>query len=176
MLHSAGVTEIETEIAWHRIAVDEFIAAARAVDPARWNTPRAEGAWSPGQVAEHLAIFYQYSRQIATGVAPSPIPGVLRPIVQPFARAMIVTSTLKAGRFTRKGRAPRIFQPPATAAASAEVLARIDAGVRGLEADLRSGHPEARHVIAHPIFGALRTTDWLRLQAIHARHHRSQLT
>jgi hypothetical protein len=112
---------------------------------------------------------------VATGTALSPIPRLVRPLVQRLARAMIVDGTLKAGRFTRKGRAPGIFQPPATAAPPADVLARIDAAVRGLASDIRSGHPEARHTVAHPIFGRLRTTDWLRLQAIHVRHHRSQL-
>ena len=176
MLHSAAVTELETHIADHRKAIDEFIAAARAVEASRWNTPRAEGAWSPGQVAEHLALIYQYNRQVATGTAPSPIPWLLRPVVQRLARGIVVDGTLKAGRFTRKGRAPRVFQPPATAASSADVLARIDAGVRGFEADIRSRHPEARRTVAHPIFGEIATSDWVRLQAIHVRHHLSQLT
>ena len=169
------MTEIETQIADNRAAVDEFIATARAIDASTWTAPRAEGAWSPAQIAEHLAIVYEYNRTIATGTASSPIPRLIRPLVQRLARGFIVDSTLKAGRFTRKGRAPEIFRPSATPLAPGAVLARLDAAVRGFEGDLRSRHPESRRTIAHPIFGTIPTADWIRLQAIHARHHRAQL-
>jgi hypothetical protein len=166
------MTEIETAIADNRLAVEEFVAAARAIDAATWSAPRAEDKWSPAQVAEHLAIVYEYNRKVVTGTAGKGAPGFL----QPLARWFIVTRTLKAGRFTRKGRAPGIFQPSAAPAAAPEVLARLTKAVTGFESDIRSGHPEARHTVAHPFFGTLQTTDYLRLQAIHARHHRSQLT
>ena len=71
---------------------------------------------------------------------------------------------------------PGIFQPTATPAAATPLLTRLASAVAGFEADIRSGHPEGRHTVAHPFFGRLPTVDYLRLQAIHARHHRSQLT
>ena len=49
------MTEIETSIAENRKAIEEFIRAARAVAPERWQAPRAERAWSPAQIVEHLA-------------------------------------------------------------------------------------------------------------------------
>jgi Protein of unknown function (DUF1569) len=166
------MTELETAIAANRIAVDEFISKARAIDPSAWTTPRGEGRWSPAQIAEHLAIVYEYNRKVVTGTAGKGAPGFL----QPFARWFIVDRTLKAGRFTRKGRAPAIFQPSATPGPAADVLARLTKAVSGFESDIRSGHPEGRHLVRHPFFGPLPTIDYLRLQAIHARHHRSQLT
>jgi hypothetical protein len=166
------MTEIETAIADNRAAVEEFVAAARAVDAASWNTPRAEGKWSPAQVAEHLAIVYEYNRKVVLGTAGKGAPRFL----QPLARWFIVTKTLKAGAFTRKGRAPGIFQPTATPAAAAPLLTRLTTALAGFENDIRSGHPEGRHTVAHPFFGRLPTVDYLTLQAIHARHHRSQLT
>ena len=169
------MTDLETQIADNRAAVDEFMAAARAIDTATWATPRAEGAWTPAQIAEHLAIVYEYNRTVVTGTAPSPIPRLVRPLIQRFARSMIVDNTLKAGRFTRKGRAPGMFQPSTAPPPCGEILARLDAAVRGLESDLRSHHPEVSHTIAHPIFGTLPTANWIRLQAIHARHHRAHL-
>lgn len=169
------MTDLETQLADNRAAVEAFVAAARAVDASRWQAAAAEGKWSPAQIAEHLAIVYEYNRTIALGTASSPIPWLLRPLVQPLARRIIVTNTLQAGRFTRKGRAPGIFQPSATPPAPDAVLARLDAAVRGFEGDLRSRHPEARRTIAHPIFGTIPTADWIHLQAIHARHHRAQL-
>ncbi len=167
------MTELETVIADHRAAVEQFIARARGIDAARWATSRGEGRWSPAQVVEHLAIFYEYNRKVVRGDASGGAPRFLRPL----ARWFVVERTLKAGRFTRKGRAPGMLQPVArTPLPATELLARLSAAVAGMEADMRSGHPEARHTIDHPFFGRLDTKDWLRLQAIHARHHRSQLT
>jgi DinB superfamily len=167
-----AMTEIETAIADNRAAVDEFVAAANGIDPAKWKTPLGEGKWSPAQIAEHLAIIYEYNRKVVTGTAGKGAPKFL----QPLARWFIVTRTLKAGAFTRKGRAPKIFQPTSTPEAAAPLLMRLTNAVRGFENDIRSGHPEGRHTVAHPFFGTLPTVDYLRLQAIHARHHRSQLT
>lgn len=166
------MTELETAIADNRAAVEEFIERARRIDAAVWPVPRGEGKWSPAQIAEHLAIVYEYNRKVVTGDAGGGAPRFL----QPLARWFIVTRTLKAGRFTRAGRAPGIFQPSATPNAAPEVIARLTKALSGFESDLRSGHPEARHTVRHPFFGPLPTIDYLRLQAIHARHHRSQLT
>lgn len=166
------MTELETAIADNRAAVEEFIDRARRLDAAAWSAPRGEGKWTPAQVAEHLAIVYEYNRKVVTGTAGRGAPRFL----QPLARWFIVDRTLKAGRFTRKGRAPGIFQPSAAPAAAAEVLGRLTKALIGFESDMRSGHPEARHTVRHPFFGPLPTIDYLRLQAIHARHHRSQLT
>jgi hypothetical protein len=68
-----------------------------------------------------------------------------------------------------------MFQPAAAPAAAPVVLERLTKALSGFESDIRSGHPEARHTVRHPFFGPLPTIDYLRLQAIHARHHRSQL-
>ena len=166
------MTEIETAIADNRAAVEEFIATARAVDPAAWTRPRAEGQWSPAQIVEHLAIVYEYSRTVVMGAAGKGIPRVFRPLL----RRLVVDSTLKAGRFTRKGKAPGIFQPsPSPSAPPEALIGRLVDAVSGLEAAIRSGHPEARHAITHPYFGRVPTTGFVRLQAIHARHHRAQL-
>ena len=167
------MTNLETAIANNRAAVEEFVAAARRLDAAAWAAPRVENKWSPAQIAEHLAIVYEYNRKVVKGEAGKGAPRFL----QPLARWFIVDRTLKAGRFTRKGRAPAIFQPVAkTPPPPSELLERLTAAVIGMEADIRSGHPAGRHTVAHPFFGTLQTIDWLTLQAIHARHHRSQLT
>jgi hypothetical protein len=166
------MTELETQIADNRAAVEEFVAKARRIDAATWSAPRPEGRWSPAQIAEHLVLVYEYNRTVVKGTAGRGAPRLLRPLL----RWLVVERTLKAGRFTRKGRAPAIFQPSAAPAPANELLTRLMAAVTGLEADIRSGHPAARHTLEHPFFGTTNMIDWMRLQAIHARHHRSQLT
>jgi hypothetical protein len=166
------MTELETAIAGNHTAVDEFVAAARALDGRQWTAPREPGKWTPAQIAEHLAITYEYSRAIVVGTPPGRgAPWFLKPVIRRF----VVDSTLKAGRFTRKGRTPKMFEPSAAPPASSEGLTRLQTAVTGFESAIRSGHPEGRHTVNHPFFGKLPTVDYLRLQAIHTRHHRAQL-
>ena len=167
------MTMIETALADNRTAVTEFAATARSLDPVQWNTPRADGAWTPGQVVQHVAIVYEYSRDIVIGTPSGrSLPRFLRPLL----RRLVVDPTLKAGRFTRKGRAPGMFKPSPAAPPAAEAIARLEAAVAGFEAAIRSGHPEGRHNVTHPFFGRIATQDYVRFQAIHTRHHRAQLT
>jgi hypothetical protein len=169
------LTDLEMHVADNRAAIDEFLAAARAIDATAWRTPRATGAWSPAQIAEHLAVVYEYNRTVLSGTAPWPIPRLLRPLLQPIARRIVVDNTVRAGRFTRKGRAPGFFQPSAAPPQSSDVLARLEAAVRGFERDLAACPIDRRDRVAHPIFGTVPAVNWVRLQAIHARHHRAQL-
>ena len=165
------MSDIETTLADHHKAVDEFVAAARTLDAAKWTTPRAPGKWTPAQIAEHLAITYEYNRGVVAGTASGGAPFFLRPLIRRF----IVDSTLKAGRFTRTGRTPKIFEPSAAPGPSGQVLARLQSAVAAFEGDVRTGQREGREVVNHPFFGKLPASDYLRLQAIHSRHHRPQL-
>lgn len=168
------MTELETALADNRTAVNEFVATARALDPAAWSTPRREGAWSRAQIAEHVAVVFEYNRKVMTGTAPG-VPALLRPILSPLLRRMVVTNSLKNGGFTRKGRAPKFFHPTASPGDQGTVLSRLDSAVTGFEADIRS-RPRGDGTIAHPAFGTITMLDWVRLQAMHVRHHRDQLT
>lgn len=168
------MTELETSIADNRAAVNEFVATAKSLDGARWTTPRSPRAWTPAQIVEHVAIVYEYSRDVTLGKPQSrSLPGFLRPLLRRF----VVDSALKAGKFTRKGKAPGMLRPSAAATPSvAEAVQRLESALTSFEAAIRSGHPEARHFVAHPFFGKVATTDYLRFQALHTRHHRAQLT
>jgi hypothetical protein len=167
------MTELETALADNRAAVDEFLVTARALTPAQWATPRAEGAWTPGQIVEHLALAYEYSADVVRGTAKG---GAAPRILRPLFRRLIVDSTLKAGKFTRKGRSPSMFRPSATAPPASTIVPRLEAALSAFEAAIRSGHPEARHQVMHPFFGKVPMIGYVRMQAIHARHHRLQLT
>lgn len=169
------MTELETAIAENRSAIDDFVAAVGALEPAAWQVSRGEGAWSPAQIAEHLAIIYEFNRQVIAGTAPG-LPLLLRPVLRPLLRRIVITNTLKNGRFTRKGKTPPMLRPSAAPPAPEQVVTRLMKAVSGLEADIRSRHPEGRHTVAHPAFGTIGTADWMQVQAIHVRHHRDQLT
>jgi hypothetical protein len=166
------MSDLHAAIADNHKAVDEFTATARAVDRARWSLPRAEGKWSPAQVVEHIALTYEYSRAVLNNNAPGPAaPRFLRPLVRRF----FVNPVLKRGRFKPNGRAPAMFQPSSSPDAPAELLSRLETAVRVFEDELRAAAHSGRATLDHPFFGTMPMTDYLRLQAIHARHHRAQL-
>jgi DinB superfamily len=166
------MTELETAIAENRAAVEEFMATARGLDTAAWDRPRTKGAWTPAQIVEHIVLAYEYSRDVVLGSATGGVPWLFRPLL----RRLVVDSTLKAGKFTRKGRAPAVFRPSDSPAPRSELLDRLHKAVGAFEAAIRSGHPEGRRTLNHPAFGTVPTIDYVRLQAIHSRHHRTQLT
>lgn len=166
------MTPLESAIVENHETVDTFIAAALAVDRGRWRVPRAEGKWSAAQIVEHLALAYEYSQGVVNGNAPGPAaPRLLRPLV----RTVFVKPVLKHGRFMRKGRAPSMFQPSSVPPDPPELVARLETALRAFEDDLRVAAQSGRTTLDHPFFGTMSLTDYLRLQAIHARHHRAQL-
>jgi len=166
------MTELETAIAENRAAVNEFMATVHSLDSTAWIRPRAAGAWTPAQIVEHLVLAYEYSSDVVKGTATGGVPRLFRPLL----RRLVVDSTLKAGKFTRKGKAPAVFRPSDTPAPRSELLDRLDRAVTVFESAIRSSHPEARHRVNHPAFGSVPTVDYVRFQAIHARHHRAQLS
>src|SRR5262249_48792628 len=166
------MTELETAIAENRAAADEFVATARALGPSGWTAAREEGAWSSAQIVEHVALAYEYSRDVALG---TPGGGSVPRLLRPLLRRLVVDSTLKAGKVTRQGRAPATFRPSASPPGPSELILRLTTAVAAFEAAIRSGHPAGRHLLNHPAFGRVQTIDYVRLQAIHSRHHHAQL-
>jgi len=166
------MSELETAIAENRMAVDEFVATARALGPSAWTASREEGAWTSAQIVEHVALAYEYSRDVVEG---TPSGGSWPRLLRPILRRLVVDSTLKAGKFTRKGRAPASFRPSASPAGPSELIDRLNRAVAAFEAAIRAGQPDGLPTLNHPAFGRMSTTDYVRLQAIHSRHHHAQL-
>lgn len=161
---------LETAVAEHHSAVEQFLATGRAMTPQQWATPREPGKWTPGQIAEHLAITYEYGIALANRNPPG---GGLPFFLRPIARMAFVKPTLKAGRFTRAGKTPKIFEPSTMPPAPDVVLPRLEKALSGFEKAVQAG--EAREALHHPFFGTVPTTDYLTLQTIHAKHHHGQL-
>jgi hypothetical protein len=165
------MADLETALADNRAAVAEFVAAARTIDGQKWATPRAPGAWTPAQIAEHLAITYEYGRKMIQGTAGRGAPFFLRPLI----RKVALDNPVKTGRFARKAKTPKPFRPTDAPGPQPQVLERLNAAVSGLESDLRARTPQDRETILSPYFGKVKSADYIMLQAIHARHHRAQL-
>lgn len=162
--------DLRTALDAHRRAVHDFLASARAVPAAQWDRPRAEGKWSPGQVAEHVALSYEASHGVFLGRVPGEAPPRF---LRPLLRIFLLGPVLRMGRFPAASRAPAVLRPQGTPAAAALLLDRVQAAATAFE---RAAESAGGVAIDHPAFGRLPVVDFVRLQEIHTRHHRAQLS
>ena len=126
------MSDLQTGLDAHHQAVEAFLTAARAVPAARWSQPRAAGKWSPGQVAEHLALAYEVNRGVLHGRAPgAAAPRLLRPLIRKFG----LNPVLRRGRFIPGSKSPEVFRPGASPAAPAVLLERLRAAADAFERD-----------------------------------------
>lgn len=163
------MVDLQTVLEAHHQSVEAFLSTARAIPPTRWGQPRAPGKWSPGQVAEHLALAYEVNRGVLHGhSAPMTAPRWLRPVI----RKVLLGPVLRRGRFIPGSKSPRVFRPGPTPAAPGQLLGRLAGAMTAFEADAAA---LATTTIDHPFFGRLPLTDFVRLQEIHTWHHRGQV-
>lgn len=161
--------QLQAALHAHHQAVQAFLGSARALPPDLWDRPRAEGKWSPGQIAEHLALSYEASGEVLHGRSPGPAPPRL---LRPLLRTLLLRPVLWLGRFPAASKAPEVLRPGPSTAAAPVLLDRLRAAAAAFERAVS----EARGPdIDHPAFGRLPLVDLVRLQEIHTRHHHLQL-
>lgn len=161
--------DLQTALHAHQQAVQAFLASARALPPERWDRPRAEGKWSPGHIAEHLALAYETGGDVLHGRSPAGAPPrFLRPLI----RILMLRPVLRLGRFPMASKAPSVMRPGPSPAPAPVLLDRLQAAVAAFESAARA---LPGPTVDHPAFGRLPVVDLVRLQEIHTRHHHLQL-
>lgn len=162
--------DLQAALQAHHQAVQDFLASARAVPPERWDRPRAEGKWSPGHIAEHLALGYEAGGEVLHGRSPGGAapPRFLRPLI----RTLLLRPVLRLGRFPMAGKAPAVMRPGPSPAPAPVLLDRLQAAAAAFESAVRDLRGTT---VDHPAFGRLAVVDLVRLQEIHTRHHHLQL-
>lgn len=161
-------------IAEHASAVADLAAAARRVDPAAWARPMRDGAWTPAQVVQHVALTLEAFAQDLAGVAR------IRPRVgagwQRLFRWVVLPHILFHRSLPVRAVAPREARPDAEPGDVETVLARLDAGWQRMEAEaVRVADGGARVRVMHPYFGPIPALRALRFSAVHVEHHRRQI-
>lgn len=157
----------------HRVAVEEFLAAAGRVDERAWATPRGEGKWSPGQVVEHVATAYDVLIGEMNGG-----PGMKiktswwQRIVLDFT---VVPKIMKTGEFPPGARAPREVRPSDEPGPKDAALALLRQRSEAFNTQIEefAKRPSAR--LTHAYFGRKKPADVLRFCEVHVAHHRRQL-
>jgi hypothetical protein len=164
----ASIDEVLTE---NQRALAEFLAAAGAIDRTRWHEPRAPGKWTPAQMTEHIALTYENGRKSVRGehVARG-MPRIIRPLIRRF----ILSRILKTGRFPR-GRAVGAFVPSDNPPPADVLFGRVRQAAAAYEQTVRDVSASGTTAIDHFVFGRTPLVDYVRVLALHTRHHMAQL-
>ncbi len=155
----------------HRRSVEEFLARAQRVPPSLWEAPRAEGKWSPAQVAEHLRLTYETVAREAVGG-----PGLrVRTSwwLRLFLRFRYLRRILDDGAIPTGARAPRELMPGPGPFEREALLAGLAAAVQRAEMAFVGDH--ATRGFTHHVFGRMEASEALRFATVHNQHHTRQL-
>ncbi|MFI5403090.1 MAG: DUF1569 domain-containing protein [Planctomycetota bacterium] len=161
--------ELDPSLGEGRKAVADFVSHARSVARDRWSAPRAPGKWSAAQVCDHVAKTYEEGRSILCGTCRQK--GMPR-WVRPLLRFLFLNRVLKTGNFPKGAKAPAAFEPSANPPPAVENLRRLEKAAADFEGEARARDGTS---IDHPVFGRIKVVDYVRLNAIHTRHHMGQL-
>ena len=162
---------VEDALKANRAAVEAFLADVDQL-ASTWLTPRAPRKWTPAQVTEHVARGYDESAKLFAGqpaLFPS-LPGLIRPV----ARGLLFNRVVRKGTFP-KARTNRPMDPETGPATPAEGRARLEAALAGFERQAKMTGSAGDAMVASKTFGAVKLSDWVRFQEVHARHHQKQL-
>ena len=160
---------LDVLVAFYRDAVREFIDRAEAVEAGRWETPRAEGKWTPAQEAEHVGLAY--------GVIVSDFEKGqgFKVIMFGWKRWLIrqlILPRIMRGHFPVAARAPREVRPAVPTKSRAELLQQLfDNSEKALALALDALSKEPNRTCAHPYFGALTIREMLVFASVHTWHH-----
>ena len=161
-------------LACHASASAAFAAAAEAVEPAAWDRPRAEGKWSPAQIADHLIQTYDVLlREVAGGAG---MKVRTRPWLRLLLRITYMPRILRGTWFPAQAPAPPEIRPSKTPREQSSAVALFRQRARELEAavqDVRAGKTTAQ--ITHAYFGSLKPATGVLFCARHIEHHLAQL-
>lgn len=145
-----------------------FIMTLRGVPAEVLNVKPAPEKWSPGEIAEHVALVEERSLAVASG------PG--KPAEGYDVDKRIA---LLRGIFTdqdKKYIAPAQVEPTAGPKDREALVARIQATRSGLiEAVKTLDLTETATAFAHPAFGEITRVEWIYAVVFHTERHRLQI-
>ena len=164
------MTDLNTELAGTRAAVEDLISAAER-STANWTASPAPGKWSPSQIVEHVAMALEESAHAASGT-PSKFP-TLPVFVRPLVRIVFFNRVVKHNAFP-KSTAPNALKPTSGPPTPADARIRLERAVTRFNQACVAVAGSGKRITS-TIFGAVSVEDFARFQAIHTRHHCKQM-
>jgi hypothetical protein len=157
----------------HAAAVEGFLGAAAAVDASGWQSPLADGKWTPAQVTQHLIQTYEVLvAQVRTGKGLKVQTGWL---LRQVLRQVVLRHIMRTRRLPRGAKAPRALLPADADASQGAAIERLRAAAAEFEAELLARRDEPSLQLTHHIFGSVGALEGLDFVAIHTEHHGRQI-
>jgi hypothetical protein len=156
----------------HHLVVSNYLKAAAAIEPSRWNQPVAPGKWSPAQLTDHLRLTYRIALgelDGGTGLRPR-ISWWLRVVL----RLRFLPGILRTGRMPRPVMAPREVRPGDGPFDQAALITALQQQNDRFEERLAARTGDGP-VLTHHLLGRFDAKTAWRFLAVHAEHHRRQL-
>jgi Protein of unknown function (DUF1569) len=170
-LTAMTTTSVDDAIGRNREALARFMAVVTSLSRVEWEQPVAPGKWSPGQIAEHLALTYEVARQVLHGTSSiRALPAFFRPLAR-----FVLRRAVKKGKFPRGGRAVKGFIPGEGPGDRDVILQRLTAAVDMFVRDYEAASRAGRTTFQHPAFGNLSLRDYALFNDLHTRHHTAQI-
>jgi hypothetical protein len=158
----------------HRAAVEEFFHLAAQVTSARWNTPRADGKWTPAQEVKHVILAYEAFTRDLEGGTPMRLAGT--PLKRVLWRVIGLGSILWRRKIPRGARAPRESRPAEGDHDQQSLLNEFRERTNRFEAIFReTWERNPGKTVTHPYFGSLDLVDSMKMCTVHTRHHAAVL-
>jgi len=156
-------------MAEHDAAVREYVERARAIDAARWVSPRGEGKWTPAQETQHLILTYQeFLRQMLEG---TPIRLRGNPFQRLVWRAVGLTSMLWFRRVPVAVRTVREVRPDEAQIPAATLIPALESRVATFHDTFEHKWNEGSMRLTHPYMGSVSLDQGIRFLTVHTRHH-----
>lgn len=160
-------------MAAHQASLDRFVAAARRVPGAQWETPLAPGKWTPAQQVEHIRLVYEVlGNELGGG------PGLAirtRWWQRLLLRLKVLPGILNHGRIPARAPAPREARPGPGPFPQDAVIAATLAAAATMQQHLEAARHRPGAGVTHHIFGRLSLAEVIRFGAVHNDHHTRQL-
>jgi len=163
------MADVNDVLADNRAAVTDLVAAAER-SAATWTTARAPGKWSPSQVVEHVARGLDDGANIVSGAPSLPMPPAFLRLVGRF----FFNRTLKKEVFQKGFKALKVMNPATGPSTPAEARVRLEGAFARFDQECRKRVASGQHVVSTG-FGTVSIEDFVRFNALHTRHHCTQM-
>lgn len=149
-------------------SLTQFTAALQRIPEDRLNRRPPDGGWTPGEVAEHVAIVEELAVAAITG------PGTPTTDRAPDRKQTVIEQALRSRK--RRYPAPDAAHPASGPKDRNRLIERFTAARHKLMAAVDTGAlAETCTAFPHPVLGTLTRWEWAHFAVLHSSRHEQQM-
>ena len=150
----------------------KFLGNLQNINSDQWSFKPDSGAWSVGEIAEHITLSENLLYSIVEKTLLTPANEEKAQSLEGHEKQLLVTVMDRSS----KAQAPEVLRPSGKFASKQELIDAFKQARRQTIAYVRTSNDSLKsHVAQHPVFGELTAYQWLIFIAGHADRHIDQL-